>query len=108
MELDLIKGCDDIEKLTDGKLRTYLDSKAEETTTVVTADDFNQLVQNNVHMDVTIKSAKGRMKLLFMSYKSLLRQHYMKWVAENTPNWQLAKSCRSPSLSSSRRDLSRT
>lgn len=32
---------------------------------------------------MSVKSAKGRMKLLFMNYKSVLRKHGMAWVTES-------------------------
>ena len=81
----MIEVCTDIKELTDDQLRTYLDKEAIDSSTIVTAPDLTQMVQKHVCMAMTIKSAKGRMKLQLMSYKSLLRQNGMSLVTTKNP-----------------------
>ena len=85
VDLGMIDGCDDVKELTDGQLRDYLDKEASDSATVVTENDLAQMVQRYVRMDMSVKSAHSRMKLLFMGYKSLLRQNGMGWVVDKNP-----------------------
>ena len=62
-----------------------MDKESVDSSTIVTATDLEQMVQKHVRMNMTVKSAKGRMKLLFMAYKSLLRQNGMSWVTSKNP-----------------------
>lgn len=36
-------------------------------------------------MDMSVSSAKGRMQLLFLEHRSLLRINQLRWVTENSP-----------------------
>lgn len=81
----MVDGCDDVQSLTDDVLRSFLDKEATESATVITQDKLSKMVESLFKMDMTVKSAKGRMKLLFMEYKSLLRTNGLKWVTEMTP-----------------------
>jgi len=51
----------------------------------VTETDLSKVVESGLKMDMSVKSAQGRMKLLFVEYKSLLRAHGLKWVTDKTP-----------------------
>lgn len=84
VELDMTEGYTDVKDLSDDQLRTYLENEAVDSSTIVTAT-YLQMVQKHVRMDMTIKSAKERMKLLFTAYKSLLRQNGMSWVTSKNP-----------------------
>ena len=85
VECGMITGVTDVELLTDETLRAHLERKAQQSTTVVTQDDLASLVETQLRMDMKIKSATGRMELLFMDYKSLLRTNGLKWVTTDTP-----------------------
>ena len=85
VELEMIEGCTEIKELTDEQLRTYLKIESIDSSMIVTAPDLEQMAQKHVRMDMNIKSAKGRMKLLFIAYKSLLRQKGMSWVTSKNP-----------------------
>ena len=85
VQCGMIKGCNDIQALTDENLRSYLDSESEESTTTVTEADLTKLVESKLRMDMTVTSAHGRMKLLFMDYTSLLRTNGLKWVTTKSP-----------------------
>ena len=71
--------------MEDDDLRTFLEKEAEESPTVITQDELSKIVESTLRMDMSVKSAKGRMKLLFMEYASLLRTNGLKWVTEKTP-----------------------
>lgn len=43
------------------------------------------MVQSSLKVKMLVKFAEGRMKLLSMEYKSLLRTHGLTWVTEKTP-----------------------
>ncbi|PXF47202.1 hypothetical protein BWQ96_02977 [Gracilariopsis chorda] len=78
----MVDDCMDVKELSDIKLGTFLDKEAVDSATVVTESDLSAMVLKHVRMDMSFKSATGRMKLLFIDCKSLLRQHGMAWVAE--------------------------
>lgn len=76
----MIEYCDDLEDLTDDELRKFFDNEAEESPSPVSSSDLANMVQNCIKMDMSVKSAKWRMKLLIMGYKSLLATKGLKWV----------------------------
>lgn len=84
IECGLIDDYTDVDMLTSEALRKLLDKEAEEFKDVVTEKDLVATVQVLLHMKISFKSAKGRMKLLFMEYRSLLRTNGIKWVTEKT------------------------
>lgn len=49
----------------------------------MTSTDLEQLVSKKLKMDMSVKSADERIKLLFLSYTSVLRRHGLKWVLES-------------------------
>lgn len=69
----MIEGCSDIETLMSTELHRFLDEEAREAQTVVTEPGPAMMVQAALKMNISGKSAKGRIKLLFMEYCSLLR-----------------------------------
>lgn len=85
VECGLIPDCQDVEDLEDDDLRTFLEKEAEESPTVITQDELSKIVESTLRMDMSVKSAKGRMKLLFKEYTSMLRTNGLKWVTEKTP-----------------------
>lgn len=74
---------EDYSKLTDTDLRKYLDSKAEESKKNLTATDVDIIVDKDLHMDMSIRSARSRMELLFMNYTAILRRNGLKWVLQS-------------------------
>lgn len=85
VECGWIPDCTDVESLTDKSLRSYLESESQETSETLTEAELTKMVESDLKMDMSVKSAKSRMKLLFMSYKSMLRTNGLKWVTEDTP-----------------------
>lgn len=83
VELALIDGCTNSKDLTDEQLRALLKKESVDSATIVTESDLSQMVQKHDHMDMAVKSASDRMKLLFMEYRSFLRQHGMRWVVKD-------------------------
>ena len=79
-ECRMINGCTDVEDLTSTQLRAFLNEQAQESTRTITADGLTALVQSSLKMDMSVASAKGRMQLLFLEYRSLLRTNGLKWV----------------------------
>lgn len=79
----MIDDCDDVEKLTDDKLRTFLDKTAVNPTMNVTESELLNMLQKHMRMKMSVKSAKARMELLFVNYKSLFCQYGMAWVTKN-------------------------
>ena len=66
VECGLIPNCTSVETLTETSLRSFLDTNAQESQTTVTESDLAKVVETALKMDMSVKSAKGRMKLLFM------------------------------------------
>ena len=85
VDCGLIPNCTSVEALVDEFLRSFLDSEAQESQNSVTESDLVKLVEAVLRMNMTVKSAKGRMNLLFMEYMSLLRTNGLKWVTEKAP-----------------------
>ena len=56
-----------VEDLTDESLLSLLDSKSEKSNNTVTESDLAKLFETVVKIDISIKSAKGRIKLFFMA-----------------------------------------
>lgn len=80
--LNRIDGVTSFEALSEEKLKTYLDNKAEESTDIVTLGTIDAIVQSNLKMNLQDKSAKSRMETLFISYVMPLRKHEFLWVKE--------------------------
>ena len=80
--LKRIEGVSSYDALTDEKLRTFLKTKGEESTDVVTLGSLDILVRDNLRMNMNDNSAKSRMESLFISYIMLLRKHGLVWVQE--------------------------
>jgi len=94
IELHLIGGCNNVKELTDEKLRSYFNSIVEQTSTVVSAHNLGEvsqqqaleeLIEKDVRMDMTVKSAESRMTLVFLDYRSLLRREGMSWIIDRNP-----------------------
>ena len=85
VECGLILNCTSVETLTNKSLRSFLETEAQESQTTVTESDLAKVVETALKMDTSVKSAKGRMKLLFMEYKSPLPTNGLKWVTEKCP-----------------------
>ncbi|PXF43991.1 hypothetical protein BWQ96_06224 [Gracilariopsis chorda] len=66
MDLGMIDHCMDVKDLSDNKLRAFLNNEAVESATVVTESDLSAMVLKHVRMDMSVKSATDRMKLLFI------------------------------------------
>ena len=66
VECGLIPNCTSVETLTETSLRSFLDTNAQESQTTVTESDLAKVVETALKMDMSVKSAKGGMKLLFM------------------------------------------
>lgn len=73
VECWIIPNCTSVEALTDESLLSFIDSEYQESQTTV------------MERYMTVKSARVRMKLLFMEYKSLLWTNALKWVIEKSP-----------------------
>ncbi|PXF41739.1 hypothetical protein BWQ96_08528 [Gracilariopsis chorda] len=82
VDLGMIDDCVDVKDLSENKLHAFLSKEAVDSATVVTESDLSAMVLKHVRMDMSVKSTTVRMKLLFIDYKLLLRQHGMAWVAE--------------------------
>lgn len=85
IECGMIEGCDNVESLTSNELKRYLESRSQESVSVITEPELAKLVEATLRMDMSVKSATDRMQLLFMEYRSLLRTNGLKWVIERTP-----------------------
>jgi len=46
----------------------------------VSCDELNSFVQSNLDMNMSVKTAKSRFKLLCMDYMTLLRRNGLRWV----------------------------
>lgn len=80
VDLSLIEGSDDLEELDNMALSTVLDKKAIDSSVVETDSDLESMVQENVRIDMFVESANIRMELLFIDFKSLLRQNVVVWI----------------------------
>lgn len=68
--------------MTDVKLRSYLEKKAEEIHDTIKLPSFDALVKKNMRMDILNSDALSRMKNLFLDYQKLLRKHGLIWMVE--------------------------
>lgn len=84
LTLGPVSGAETYSEVTDQQLRDYLESKAMESRETVIEDMLDKLVARELYMDMSDRSAKSRMEGLFVSYFTLLRQHGLKWVLENS------------------------
>lgn len=101
VQCGMIDGCTDVDRLTTEALRTFLDNESQESQSSITEADLAATVQATLKMDMTVKSARVRMKLLFMDYLSLLRTNGLKWVPEKNPKLAIRhvlSSCRPTQL----------
>jgi len=78
--LGFIDGADTVEDLTDEMLRDYLDDQAQEAEETVSLATLGTIVDEELRMDMSDRSARSRMQGLFMSYHKLLRRHGLSWV----------------------------
>jgi len=85
IDLGFIDGVDKYEGLTDGILRTYLEGKCKDSVQKVTVPDLDSLVEKDLKMGMSVKSARTRMELLFMSYTAPLRCNGVSWVLKDCP-----------------------
>ncbi|PXF41503.1 hypothetical protein BWQ96_08777 [Gracilariopsis chorda] len=69
VDLEMIHDGLEVKDHSDNKLRAFLDKGAVDSATVVTESDLSAVVLKHVRMDMSVKSATGRMKLLFLDYK---------------------------------------
>lgn len=83
LDLGFIEGVDDYESLSETALRSFLEGKAQESRKSLTASDLDVLVESELIMDMSIRSARSHMELLFMSYISLLLRNGIKWVLDS-------------------------
>lgn len=63
VECGMLRSCTSVEKLIDKALRSFVNSEAQETQTSVTENDHGKLLETVLKMDMTVKSAIGRMKV---------------------------------------------
>lgn len=68
----------------DTALRKHLESKAVHAMDNATTDALDGLVKNNLRTDMENTNARSRMKIRFVSYKSLLREHGLSWITKDT------------------------
>lgn len=71
VECGMILDCTSVETLTEASLRPFLDGEAQELQTTMTESDLTKVIETAVKMDIRVNSAMGRLKLLFIEYKSL-------------------------------------
>lgn len=85
IECGLIGDYTDVDMLTSEALRRFLDKETEGSKDVMTEANLTATVQASLRMKMSVKSAKGNMKLLFMKYRSLLRTNGIKLVTKEKP-----------------------
>jgi len=78
--LGFIDGADTVEDLTDEMLRDYLDEQAQESQETVSLTTLDTIVEEELHMDMSDRSARSRMQGLLISCHKLLRRHGLSWV----------------------------
>ena len=66
MDCGLKRNCTLVVVLTDESLRSFLDSEVQEAQTTVKESYLANMVQAVLSIQITVKPAKGRMKLLYM------------------------------------------
>lgn len=81
----MFEGCKDAKSVTEEILGRFLDKEVEESSTAVTFGDLSKMVRTYVRMKMSVKSTRGRMKLLFMEYRSFLQLNALKWVVTKNP-----------------------
>ena len=75
LDLGFIEGVEDYYSLTDSDLRSFLEGKSQESRKNLTASGVEKLVESELLVDMSVRSASSRMELLFMSYISMLRRN---------------------------------
>lgn len=73
-------GLDKYDALTDARLWTYLDNKAEKSKEVVSLDKLDRIVAMELKIYMADLGAKSRIENSFVSYHSLLLRHDISWV----------------------------
>lgn len=66
MDCGMILNVTSVDSLTDKYLPSFLCNEAQESQTTIMQRDLTKLVKNILKMDMSVKSAKGRLKLLFV------------------------------------------
>lgn len=69
--------------LDDVALRAYLDNTTVESKDVATIGALDKLAEEQFHTDMTDKDGRSRIETLFVSYKTLLRQHGLPWIVDD-------------------------
>lgn len=80
--LDLIENVTSYSDLDDSKLRSYLESKCETELENITIAEINKIVEKDLSMKMSIKSARSRMELLFVAYAKILLRHGLLWIKQ--------------------------
>lgn len=66
-------------------MRKFLEEESQDCQTVITESNLSRIVEKCLKKDMMAKSATGRMKLLFMEYKFLLRTNGLNLGPAKTP-----------------------
>lgn len=82
--LDLIPGATKYDTLTDFLLREYLESSSLESKESLTLETLDALLERDLCMDMTDKSAGSRMNSLFVAYDKLLRRNGLSCLLDET------------------------
>lgn len=85
VECGMVNICDNFQSLTDNILQFFLEKEVTKSANVITLDEPLKMFHSFLKMDMNVKSARNRMKLLFRKYKSLLRIISLQWLTEKTP-----------------------
>lgn len=95
--LSFIAGWDECDYLTDDILGEVLESQCAETAKQYSISELDGRFGKELNMDISIKSARSRMYILFMEYTTLFRRQVLKWILQKKPkNWQYCRICQLP------------
>lgn len=81
--LGFINDAESVDEVTDSILREYLDTKAEASKDTVTVDSIDALVDKELKMDMSDRSATSRMEALFAMYTTMLRRNGLSWICKD-------------------------
>lgn len=85
IECEMIVGYTDVNKLTSTDRRNFLEKDIQEVKDVVTESELTATVQAALRIKMSVKSSKGRMKMIYIEDPSLLKTNSINWLTYKTP-----------------------
>lgn len=76
----MVPGASHIASPKQGALRSYLNSKAEESKDAVKLSPLESLEKHEQRLDMVYRNIQSRMGNLFISYRNILRRNGVGWI----------------------------